>query len=110
MASNIKIDDNTVATLLPPFMGAVVAVLRNQKKKPSNTQVVIQVFTGFVTAYYLTPIFADILNIETRGRHWYSAIGFVVGLAGYSVLPFLADLTGLTIKAIFERYTNEKKD
>lgn len=99
----------TAIAMIAPFTGAVVAAIRDQHNPRSKWQVTGQVFSGFVTALFLTPVIADILRLSGRGEHWTSALGFIVGLTGFSAIPVLIQST-IKIARNYLEVSSDKKD
>lgn len=109
--ANLPIDEKTIISILPPFVGAIVAAIRNQPDMPrSRVQIVTEVFSGFTTAYFTTPVIADFFNLTNKGNHWVSALGFVVGMIGLSIIPIIINAGVAITKTYISEYGSSSND
>lgn len=108
------IDEKTVAGILGPLFGSIVAVLRDEAEHPkTRSRVIGEWFSGFATAVFISPALLDWLNLDDRGTHWIAAGGFIMGLVGLKLIPLIiaesAALAKLYFKGKFGEDDNDKK-
>lgn len=102
----IHIDERTIALLVPSFIGSIVAVTRSPKM--SVKEAVVRIFSGTATSYYITPLVADLMRLDgNTANHWFSSLGFLVGMTGYALIPTLSKAVTSTIQLYIKEYRSK---
>ena len=98
---------NALTSLLPAFFGAVVGVVRDEGI--SVKQAFLKAFSGMLIAVYVGPAICDFLGVTPQQTNLYSAIIFIIGLSGFSLIPILINATVQVVRYYVSSTDNNKK-
>lgn len=103
-----KIDVETVFKILPPLAGAIVGHVRMRKKDVTAGETIAAIFTGFVTAIYISPVVYDLLHLPENNQDWERGIAFAVGASGFAVIPIIIEFVKRTAIMYMENFNNDR--